>query len=123
MGSNNNINKFSTIRTISNSFYLLPTTASEVYNIICNLNNSKGCGHDRIGNVVVKNNATFFSQLLTSLYNIVLERGIYPNCLKIARVQSNFDYPDFHYLERLLSGSKKIRNEPRLSRKTSNIRN
>ena len=86
INSDRNIFKFNTIQENPNSMYFSSITPTEVFNIICSLNGSNGGGPDNVGNNVVKCRASFFADLLSNIYNEILTTGIYPNCLKIAKV-------------------------------------
>ena len=71
-----------------------PISVTETYNIINSFDNNKGGGYDNIPNNVIKYNIEFFSHLLTDLFNVVFETGIYPDCLKIAKVSPIFKSGD-----------------------------
>ena len=57
-------------------------TAEEIFNLVIN----KSVGHDRIPPKIVKWASDLFVPILTLVFNKCIEQGIYPNCLKIAKV-------------------------------------
>lgn len=86
INSDRDIHKFGTIHWNLNSMYFSSATHTEVYNIICSLNGCKGGGPDNIKNSLLKSRADFFSIFLSDIFNESLKSGIYPDCLKVAKV-------------------------------------
>ena len=74
----------------TSSAVFLPTTPSEIYNIINDLNSSSSCGEDGIPMTVIKSVSNLISQPLSLLINHSLNSGTYPNALKLAKVISIF---------------------------------
>ena len=68
------------------SIYLDPPTPRETYNIIVNLKTKKSTGADEISSFFVRKLASVLSPYLCFLFTFAFEFGIFPNCLKIARV-------------------------------------
>ena len=69
-----------------NSFILNPTTPTEISQIIKKLNLRKASGYDDISVAVLKSNITIISLILSKLVNESFQTGVYPDCLKIAKV-------------------------------------
>ena len=67
------------------SFAFMPTNEREVANVIRSLKN-KGNGINDIGIVTLKNNNYVFSQHISSLYNLSIDRDTFPDSLKVACV-------------------------------------
>ena len=65
------------------------TDVQEVLEIIKNaINSSKSPGCDNIPAVLIKWSSHVIAPLLVKLFNRFLDLGIYPTCLKMARVTS-----------------------------------
>ena len=67
------------------SFYINPTTETEIISLIKLLKNGSS-GYDSISATAVKNTATAFITPLTHIMNLSLSSAIFPEELKIARV-------------------------------------
>ena len=67
------------------SFAFMPTNEREVANVIKSLKN-KGNGINDIGIMTLKNNNNVFSQHITFLYNLSIDRDTFPDSLKVACV-------------------------------------
>ena len=74
--------------------FLRPTTAAEIYNLIYHLSTNKSCEFDGINISVVKIAAEVLSPILAILINACFGLGIFPSCLKIAKVVSVFKSGD-----------------------------
>lgn len=81
-----NLNPLSNVKRVGRSIFLRPTNANEVIDIIKELNAKKSCGPDNFPACVFKNNATTFSYIIVDLFNKMLQQGVFPDCLKIAKV-------------------------------------
>ena len=68
------------------SMYFRPASAAEIFNVIFQLNSNKSCGFDGINARFVKIAAEVISPILAVLINTCFDVGIFPSCLKIARV-------------------------------------
>ena len=66
--------------------YLRPITPSEVLDIVHAFDNNKSPGSDDIHSRVVKQSITFILNPLCNIFNLSLERGIFPQNLKRAKV-------------------------------------
>ena len=66
--------------------FLFPTSTSEIFNLINDLECSKGSGADNISAELLKRNIHIFKYLLSEIFNQVISSGIYPDCLKLAKV-------------------------------------
>ena len=68
------------------SMFLKPTNPAEVSKIISGLRNNKTPGFDGITAEVLKLSNEILSPVLSELINRSFERGIFPDCLKLAKV-------------------------------------
>ena len=66
--------------------FLKPTNPEEVSKIISGLRNNKAPGFDGITTEVLKMSEEILSPVLSELINRSFEHGIFPDCLKIAKV-------------------------------------
>ena len=71
---------------IENSFYLSPVCKQDVLKEIKRLNPRKSAGPDNIGNKILQLCPDIFSQNLTVIFNHYIDKGEYPQALKIAKV-------------------------------------
>lgn len=74
------------------SMFFYPVTASEVYNIIRSLKNSKYSGYDDINSEVLKLCAGWICHPLSHIINLSFLGGKYPDQLKMAVVKPLFNY-------------------------------
>ena len=72
--------------SINNSFFLSPTSTSEIENEILKLDESKSTGPFSIPISILKLLRNVLSAPLEALYNTSFLTGIVPNCFKIAKV-------------------------------------
>lgn len=80
------LSPLSNASSVSETIFLRPATANEILVLINELKNKKSCGPDNISVRILKNNADSFSKVLSAIFNRILETGLYPDCLKIAKV-------------------------------------
>ncbi|XP_055525286.1 uncharacterized protein LOC129718490 isoform X3 [Wyeomyia smithii] len=81
----NNEPKSRTLHTVvQNSIVILP--ANEICNYVHSLKNSNAVGIDGISSKFIKNNIAILSSRLTDLFNQAIEEGVFPECLKAAKV-------------------------------------
>ena len=85
----NNLKKFLGTR-ISPSLFLTSTTPLEILNRTNSLKNSKSCGLEKISSYFLKVAANARDFSLSYLFNFCLKLGIFPDCLKIAKVMPIF---------------------------------
>lgn len=90
MTSSGDINRFNTIKYISNSIFISPATAGEVTEIIGLMNPSKAAGHDKLPVSAIKQHVQEFSTILATAFNDSVCQGNYPECLKLALVHPVF---------------------------------
>lgn len=81
-----NANPLRHINPISSSIFLQPSTVNEVVLLINDLKTSKSPGPDNLTAQMVKDNVASFSRILSESFNLIIQTGIYPNCLKLAKV-------------------------------------
>ena len=79
---------------INASMFLRPTTAAEIYNLISHSSTNKSCEFDGINISVVKIATEILSPILAVLINACFGLGIFPSCLKIAKVVPVFKTGD-----------------------------
>jgi hypothetical protein len=72
------------------SMFMMPTTPGEIESYCLGLDHSKGPGYDDFSPDVIKDAATGISVPLSRLVNTCLERGHFPDFLKIARIKPVF---------------------------------
>ena len=77
-------------RRIQNSFFLAPTDFCEIMNILKKISPRKSTGPDNIPTKILKLGARSLSPMLSCLINECFSSGIFPKCLKIARVTPIF---------------------------------
>lgn len=76
----------SNVRRISDSIFLRPASENEIILLINNLNIKKSCGPDNIPALTLKNNVAAFAKILAQIFDLIIQTGVYPDCLKIAKV-------------------------------------
>ena len=69
-------------------------STNEIVNIVNQFENKKSSGHDNIPSILIKWIIDFIAPILSSIFNDCVEKGIYPNCLKIAKVTPLFKSGD-----------------------------
>lgn len=74
--------------------FMSPTTCNEIILLIRDLDGAKSAGPDGIPVSFVKIHHQFFATLLAEVFNEIIETGIYPECLKTARVVPVFKNGD-----------------------------
>lgn len=80
-----NINKFNSIQYNPNSIFLSPVTETEIANLIKGINSNKSPGYDNIRGSLLKSCPSLIP-IITELANLIINGGIYPDSLKVARV-------------------------------------
>ena len=81
-------------KSLSSSLFLCPTTYFEVLQEINSLKNKKSCGYDNIPVYFFKVAAKVLATPLSILFNYSLRYGIFPDCLKTAKVVPIFKKGD-----------------------------
>lgn len=82
----NSSKKITSDYSISNSMFLQNVDEEEIFNTICILKNSFSTGVDEINTKITKECAISLSRILTHYINESFSMGIFPDCLKIAKV-------------------------------------
>lgn len=77
---------FQNIPRVRESIFLRPSSPNEIVFLIQNLNNKKSSGPDNIPAAILKANASIFAKILSQIFNLIVQTGSYPDCLKIAKV-------------------------------------
>ena len=81
-----NASKYSDIgNSPKQAFSFNTTTDREIYELILKLDPTKGPGTDNIDVKSLKSIANIISPHLSSLFNLSITQGIYPQCFKVAR--------------------------------------
>ena len=70
----------------SKSMFLHETDENEIFNVIMKQKSNKASGYDDISIEVVKYTADILCEPLSFMFNTSIEKGIFPECLKIAKV-------------------------------------
>ena len=63
-----------------------PTTQGEFLKTINNLPSKKSSGYNGISNVVLKDIAPIIIAPLTTIFNMSLTQGVFPDCMKLAEI-------------------------------------
>ena len=71
---------------VSSSMFLRPTCATEILRIINQMNLNKSCGSDGINAKFIIFAAEVLAPVLALLFNACFDYGLFPSCLKIAKV-------------------------------------
>lgn len=79
-------NKLNTIESQRKSIFLIPTSQTEVEQMIDGLNNNKAAGIDGIPVRVIKRCKHVIAPCLAELINLSFSTGVYPDALKVAKV-------------------------------------
>ena len=69
-----------------NRFKIPYITTSETKALILNQKNSSSTGYDSISNKILRKIAPEMSPVITHLINSIIRTGIFPDCLKIAKI-------------------------------------
>lgn len=73
-----------------NTIYLQPTDEQEIYNTFMSLRNSKALDIENIQVIPIKYVLTLITSVLSYIFNLVLELGVFPDKMKCARVSVIF---------------------------------
>ena len=73
-------------KRISSTLFLNPTNPAEVFNVISSLKTSKSGVYDNISSFFLKSAKKVLVFPLAHLFNCLFKLGIFPDCLKIAKV-------------------------------------
>lgn len=92
--ADDDVTKFGTLDRQDTSFFLEPVTETEISGLIDGLSVSKAPGLDQISVLMVKKAASVLIPFLALLINEIFVRGIFPDCLKMARVTPVFKNGD-----------------------------
>lgn len=87
-------NPIEQLHSIRESIFLQPCSPNEVLNIIHDLKTNKAPGPDNIPSLILKTNASVFSNILSESFNKIISTGQYPECLKLAKVSPIFKSGD-----------------------------
>ena len=68
------------------SFYLAPTSSDEIIKTVQSMSNSSSLDHHNMSNKILKFIIVSISNILSILFNLSFSTGIFPDCLKLARV-------------------------------------
>ena len=79
---------FSTYLTdaVGDTLFLKPVTQAEIINLVNNTKSKKSKDHDDIDMCLVKQLIPYLVIPLEHIFNISLQTGVFPDCMKIARV-------------------------------------
>ena len=72
---------------LPHSFFCLPATSEEVQKILSNFV-CKGCNHKSISMFIYNYLSPVISPIISKFFNISIEEGVFPDCLKTGRVVS-----------------------------------
>ena len=74
----------SNIPSSNASLFLVPTTPTEVLNLIAELPNKKSAGYNKINNILLKNLKLELAEPLSIVFNKSMNKGIFPDAMKLA---------------------------------------
>lgn len=86
INSRREINKYNTLTPLNTSIFLRPASEQEVVVEIRNMDAKKSSGPDGIPAKFVKDHHRTFSILIRDVFNEAISTGVFPDCLKVARV-------------------------------------
>lgn len=86
INSRQDINKYNSLSPLNSSIFLRPASEQEVVVEIRNLDVNKSSGPDGLPIKFVKDHHRTFSLLLRDVFNQAISTGVFPDCLKVARV-------------------------------------
>ena len=69
-----------------NSIFSFPSTNAEVCSIIHRLKTKNAQRHIDVESKFIKYGKLIISPIISNLFNLCIETGVFPNCLKIAEV-------------------------------------
>lgn len=78
----------------NNSFFFNPTSSDEIIQIVKKRPPKKASGPDEIPDFLVKQVIEYISEILSFLFNNSFSSGIFPSCLKVAKVLPLFKKGD-----------------------------
>ena len=70
----------------ANSIFLKPVTENEVKGHLQTLDTRKACGYDNLPTRLLKDAASYISGPLSYIFNLSIEKGKFPDALKVAKV-------------------------------------
>jgi hypothetical protein len=70
--------------------FISPVTEWEVENIIKSLKNSYSAGFDEILEAIVKTSIHYVKKPLTHIFNLSLQKGLFPDSLKVTKIRPVF---------------------------------
>ena len=82
--------KYLNSEPISSTLFLKPVTDKEIIDIVCSLKNGKSPGNDCISNNVIKRVVHILCKPLRLLFNLCLQKGIFPTQCKVSQVTPVF---------------------------------
>ncbi|XP_045476376.1 uncharacterized protein LOC123682034 [Harmonia axyridis] len=81
---------FSHMETINKSFYLKPTTSTEIENLGKSIKNKFSSGEDEIPIIIIKLALPAVSEIMSVIINNSFKYGIFPESLKLASIKPLF---------------------------------
>jgi hypothetical protein len=72
------------------SMFISPVTECAVENIIKSLKNSYSAGFDKIPEVILKTSVHYIKKPLTHIFNLSLQKGLFPDSLKVVKIRPVF---------------------------------
>ena len=70
----------------ANSFFMFPSSTDEVVQFIENLNDKKTVRSNDVETRFIKYSKSIISSIINDLFNLCVNKGIFPNFLKIAEI-------------------------------------
>lgn len=89
-----NYNNTLTYNRTSNSIFMIPTIPADIIKIIHSLKNTNSTGYDDITTKVIKATSTIIAPILSHIINSCIEKGVFPEILKISVIKPMFKKGD-----------------------------
>ena len=70
----------------ANSYFMFPSSTDEVAQLIENLNDKKTVRSNNVETRFIKCSKSIISPFISDLFNLYVNKGVFPNCLKIAEI-------------------------------------
>ena len=67
-------------------FFMFPSSTDEVAQLIENLNDKKTVRSNDVETGFIKYSRSIISPIISDLFNLCINKGVFPNCLKIAEI-------------------------------------
>ena len=80
----------------ANSFFMFPSSTDEVAQLIENLNDKKTVRSNDVETRFIKYSKSIILPIISDLFNLCVNKGVFPNCLKIAEIIPRYKKGDIN---------------------------